>query len=300
MRSLYPLALAPLALLAQQQGVKAEAPPQPERAPLSWEEHQNWKPQPIVPRVAPEQLAPELSEVPLPIPDALPPVIEPVELLPPPPALEAAGLVPAKAEAKAIKLQPIEITQSQLANPDGATVTPTEEVLPFERPEPATTEDLLVNYRDPELRNRTDEFADINIQVSSVRPLEISAKVISGNVIIGNTELRAITPGRGTSFRAIAGQGKAKIGLYNAEGQLVRELPIEVSRTGRFSHTLSGGVSQSQVLNGEADPQISLNANYNIRSREGGWSVNLGTSYNPAANGSDGNRSFRVGFSLTL
>jgi hypothetical protein len=271
MRPAQALALTPLALLLAQQQAQAEAPPEQPRK-LSWEEHQKWQSRKLVPVVAPEMS---------------------VERTAP----EQTGLASVKQKPANIQLKPVDISQGKPVGKPELNVQPTSEVLPFEAIAPATKADILINYNVPEIRDSTDDFAQTSIEVAVLRSVELQAKVIEGNAVIGNAELRQISLGQPASFRVVLTEGRSTIGLYNSQNELIETVPIHVRRSRAYRHSVNINANRSEALDGESEARDNYSAGYSISPRSGSWNLSVRAGYAPSANGTDANRSVGVSFS---
>ena len=277
---------------------KAEAPPAPERAPLTWQQHQEWKPAPIVvpaPAAVEAQAAPEFSAVGgtaldlVPTPSPKPPVSAGGQLLEPPPVI-APEVKPVAKPAKIaaapqkLRLPPSTISQS------GIEVRRTDNVLPFERLEPATREDIFINPGNtPEIRH-TDESATINLRLSAKRPLELEVKVISGAGFLGTPGIQQIAVGRDTNIRATVGKGPVVLGLFDAAGKEIDRVEYKIHKERSLQHSVSFSANQNENLNPESDTDTRYNysANYNLSPRDGNWNASVRGSWSPEANRSVG------------
>jgi hypothetical protein len=193
--------------------------------------------------------------------------------------------VPAKIAAAPTKLSLPPSTISQ-----GIEVKRSENVLPFEKLEPATREDIFINPGNtPEIRH-TDESATINLRLSAKRPLELEVKVISGPGFLGTPGIQQIAVGRDTNIRATVGKGPIVFGLYDVNGKEIDRIQYKIHKERSLQHSVSFSANQNENLNPESDTdtRYNLNANYNLSPRDGNWSLSARTSWAPEANRSIG------------
>lgn len=300
---------------------RAEAPDTPTPAPLTWKEHQEWKPSPVVlpEPVAEMETVPVFSdaagtaldlvpapsapiksgaEVPLPEPPPTPTPVK-VEAVIPAPIVEKPAPVAVK-PSPVIKQAPIKVAAApqKLSIPpskitQGIEVRRTDNVLPLEKLEPATRDDLYINPGvNPEIRY-TDESATVNLRISAKRPLELETRVIEGPAFIGTPGVQQIAVGRDTNIRATVGRGKVVLGLFDSAGKEIGRVNYNIKKEKAIQHSvsLSGNMNENLASDG-GEPRYSYSAGYSISPRDGNMNLSFRGSWSP-----DANRS--LGFSLS-
>lgn len=176
-----------------------------------------------------------------------------------------------------------------LAQP-GIQITPQGDAELFERPNPATVEDLLISPgRTPTVKPGAD-MATIYAEISSTRPLTIEAKVISGPALLNDASPKLLNPGQTVPVRAVARPGNIVIGLFDGE-KLVRVIEYEIRQEKRIRQSIRASVrANQQIRDGQpesVDPSFS--AGYSIRPNAGRWRVSAGANWSPGSS-----RSFNV------